>query len=103
MDDTFIRERVTSLRMEKGVSERKMSLDLGHSSSYVHSIVCGKALPSMAEFLYMCEYLGVTPCEFFDEGLKSPLALREIIGDMKKLDAKQVESVHRLIKNMNPR
>ena len=44
-----------------------MSLDLGHSKSYIQSISSGKALPSMSEFLYICDYLGVTPKEFFDD------------------------------------
>ena len=43
----------------------KMSLDLGKSGSYMRSISIGKALPSMHEFLRICEYLGVTPQEFF--------------------------------------
>ena len=41
-----------------------MSLDLGKSGSYMRSISIGKALPSMHEFLRICEYLGVTPQEY---------------------------------------
>ena len=33
-----------------------MSLDLGKSGSYMRSISIGKALPSMHEFLRICEY-----------------------------------------------
>ena len=43
----------------------KWSLDLGKSGSYMRSISIGKAMPSMHEFLRICEYLGVTPQEFF--------------------------------------
>ena len=42
-----------------------MSLDLGKSGSYMRNISTGKALPSMHEFLRICDYLGVTPQEFF--------------------------------------
>ena len=35
MDENFIRERLTQLRLKKNVSEYKMSLDLGHSKSYI--------------------------------------------------------------------
>ena len=34
----FTRERITRLRMHKGVSEYKMSYDLGHSRGYVNNI-----------------------------------------------------------------
>lgn len=72
MDNTFVRNRISELRIKKGVSEYKMSLDLGHSKSYIQSISSGKALPSFSEFLYICEYLGVTPREFFDENSSDP-------------------------------
>lgn len=61
MNEQFIRSRLSGLREEKQVSERKMSLDLGHSTSYIRSITSGRTLPSMSGFLYICEYLGITP------------------------------------------
>lgn len=67
MNDDFIRCRISDLRVKKGISERRMSLELGHSSSYIRSITSGRALPSMSEFLYICEYFGITPMEFFIE------------------------------------
>ncbi len=78
MDLQFIRDRISVLRTKKNVSEYKMSLDLGHSKSYMQSISSGRALPSMSEFLYICEYLGVTPKEFFDDGMQEPLLVRKL-------------------------
>lgn len=60
MEEQFIRDRLSKLREEKQVSERKMSLDLGHSTSYIRGITSGRSLPSMSEFLYICEYLGMS-------------------------------------------
>ncbi len=100
MDDTFIRNRISALRIQKNTSERSMSLDLGHSPSYIHSIVSGKALPSMAEFLYICEYLGVTPREFFDEELKNPTAAHEVAKDLSSLEAKQVAALQEIIRGL---
>lgn len=78
MDMAFIRERITALRIKKNVSEYKMSLDLGHSKSYVQSISSGRAAPSLSEFLYICEYLGVTPKEFFDEQMDAPQSVHRL-------------------------
>lgn len=80
MREDFIRERISILRTKKKVSEYRMSTDLGHSNSYVHSISSGKALPSMSEFLYICEYLGVTPKEFFDEQLEEPQLIERLFA-----------------------
>ena len=76
--DDMIRNRITQLRMKKGVSEYQMSLDLGHSKSYMQSISSGRALPSMSEFFVICDYLGVTPREFFDDELSNPALVSEI-------------------------
>ena len=56
MDTQFVRDRITQLRLKKGVSEYQMSYDLGHSRSYVYNISSGKSLPPMAEFLQICKY-----------------------------------------------
>ena len=44
MDTQFVRDRITQLRLKKGVSEYQMSYDLGHSRSYVYNISSGKSL-----------------------------------------------------------
>lgn len=87
MYETFVRNRISELRTKKGVSEYKMSLDLGHSRSYMHSISSGKALPSFSEFLYICEYLGVTPKEFFDAETNEPQMVCDLMKLAKKLPA----------------
>ena len=47
MTEEFIRNRITELRLRRGVSEYQMSYDLGHSRGYVYNISSGKALPPM--------------------------------------------------------
>ena len=78
MDLQFIRERISILRTKKNVSEYRMSTDLGHSKSYIQSISSGRAMPSMSEFLYICEYLGVTPKEFFDDTVGEPQLVQKL-------------------------
>ena len=51
MDAEFVRERITQLRLQKDVSEYKMSYDLGHSRGYINNISSGKTLPPLKEFL----------------------------------------------------
>ena len=90
MDVEFIRNRISSLRIKKNVSEYKMSIDLGHSKSYIQSISSGRSVPSMSEFLYICEYLGVTPKEFFDEETPEPQLVNELHKLSCKLSAKDL-------------
>lgn len=93
MDEQFIRERITKLREEKGVSERKMSLDLGHSTSYIRSITSGRSLPSLSEFLYLCEYLGISPMEFFNEESGTTITKQKAIDAIRKMSDEDVELI----------
>ncbi len=93
MTENFVRKRLTQIRMQKNISEYKMSLDLGHSKSYIQSISSGRAMPSMGEFLYMCEYLGVTPEQFFAEDIQNPVQLEKALQTLKKLDSEDLELI----------
>lgn len=93
MDNIFIRERISMLRTKRGISEYKMSLDLGHSKSYIQSISSGKALPSLSEFLYICEYLGVTPSEFFDTELEEPQLVHQLTSLAKHLSKRDLSTL----------
>ena len=86
MDESFVRERITQLCLRKGVSEYRMSYDLGHSRGYVHNISSGKALPPMKEFFAICDYFELTPQQFFDEGTQNPELIQKAVAGMKQLD-----------------
>ncbi len=86
MDAGYIRQRITQLRLKKGVSEYKMSYDLGHSRSYIYNISSGRSLPPMDEFLEICDYFGITPSQFFDESEENPALIQTATQELKKLD-----------------
>lgn len=92
--------RLAQLRNKKGVSARDMSLSIGQNHAYINNIESGKALPSMAIFFYICEYLNITPAEFFDLDSKNPEKLQSLIEDLKKLNDKQLESIAEIVKGL---
>ena len=61
MEMEFIRNRITELRLKKGVSEYQLSYDLGHSKNYIHNIVTGYSQPSVKELLYLICLLYTSP------------------------------------------
>lgn len=86
MREDFVKERITQLRLKKGVSEYQMSYDLGHSRGYIYNISSGKALPPLKEFFAICDYLEVSPQQFFDESTQNPELVQKALDGMKKLD-----------------
>lgn len=101
MTEDDIRNRLTQLRMKKGVSEYQMSLDLGHSKSYIQSITSGRALPSMSEFLVICDYLGITPQEFFDTSTSNPLLVKEITEKLCSCSDEDLQLIFTIISRIN--
>lgn len=91
MNAEFVRERITQLRLQKDVSEYKMSYDLGHSRGYINNISSGKTLPSMTEFFAICDYFDISPVEFFDAKISNPKLSRSILEALEQLDEDDLE------------
>ena len=98
-EDTF-KDRLVELRLKKNVSARDMSLSMGQNPGYINNIESGKALPSLTGFFYICEYLDITPQEFFDTDLEYPEHIRSIINDLKKLDERQLRNISEIVKDL---
>ena len=101
MEPKFISDRISVLRTKKNVSEYRMSTDLGHSKSYIQSISSGKSMPSMGEFLYICEYLGVTPKEFFDDSINDPQLVQELYELSRHLSEENLKILVDLAKRLS--
>lgn len=101
MYEDFVRERITLLRLQKGVSEYRMSYDLGHSRGYINNISSGKTLPSMSEFFAICDYFSITPMEFFNDKLQNPTLLNSALLRMEQLNEKDLaltlQNINRLL------
>ncbi len=92
--------RLATLRNKKGVSAREMSLSIGQNAGYINNIESGKALPSMSAFFFICEFLDITPKEFFDMDASRPELLRDLMQDLKKLDDVQLQCISRIVSDL---
>ena len=93
-------QRLAKLRSQKGVSARDMSLSIGQNPGYINNIESGKAMPSMMCFFYICEYLNISPSEFFDSKSENPEKLNTLVEDLKHLDSKQLENISAIVKDI---
>ena len=100
MDNKDFAMRLSRLREKKGVSARDMSLSIGQNPGYINNIETGKSNPSLDGIFFICEYLVVTPSEFFDTESTNPSKLDAIIADMKKLNDSQLETIALLVKDL---
>lgn len=91
-DDEF-QKRLHELRLKKNVSARDMSLSIGQNAGYISLIENGWGLPSMSAFLFICDYLNITPSEFFDMETQHPEKIRQAVNGLKKLDTVALDHV----------
>jgi len=100
VDEKDFSMRLAKLRTKLGVSARDMSLSIGQNPGYINNIESGKSTPSLSGIFYICEYLKISPSEFFDIETENPIKLKSIINDMKHLNDKQLEIIAALVKDM---
>ena len=100
MEEKDFSLRLARLREKKGVSARDMSLSIGQNPGYINNIESGKSMPSLSGIFYICDYLGITPSEFFDLESQNPTRLNDVIKDLKRLNDKQLEAISTIIKDI---
>lgn len=99
---TYLRDRITELRMKRNVSEYQMSLELGQNKNYIQGISSGKALPSMAQFFNICDYLEISPMQFFDEDSASPRLARQLLEEAAPLSDADLLLLLNIVHRLNP-
>lgn len=89
MDKDIFKEqfaaRLTQLLDQNGTKAREMSLAIGQDPSYINSIQNQRMLPSMTVFSYICDFLSVSPSEFFNYENAHPAESERLLHNFKKL------------------
>ena len=101
MNQEWFSSRLAQLRTERKLSARDLSLSLGQSAGYINKIENKRSLPSMQVFFYLCEYLQITPEEFFDRNITHPLLLNETLAELEKMDNTQLEHILAISRDIN--
>ena len=86
--EEFVASRLSQLLRRKGVSAREASRQNQ------------KLLPSMRNFFRICDYFGVTPMEFFDDGRRYPSKIRHLMDELVQLSDAQLDAVTAVVENM---
>lgn len=85
---------------KKGVSARDMSLSIGQNPGYIRAIECGTTFPTMSNFFYICEYLNVTPQEFFNFSEEPSNGMNALTDQLQQFDSEQINALAAFIKTI---
>lgn len=100
MYEMMFAQRLAQLRSNKGCSARDMSLSIGQNPGYINTIENCKAFPTMTSFFYICEYLHITPKEFFDTDAKNPEKIDYLMEQIKHLDDDQIDALTKIVSGL---
>ena len=90
-----IGERIAHFRVGKGYSVNKLANLSGVSQSYLREVELGNKNPTVEFLSVLCETLGISLKEFFDDQPDDPL-----ISKIYQLSAEQREALSRFLDTM---
>ena len=90
----FIRTRITELRIQKNISEHRMSLDLDKSPSYIRGITSGQAMPSVDGLIKIIRYFDMTPADFFEPLDREETAFTKLCDRLRLLNDEELDKVN---------
>ncbi len=96
-------QRLSELRIQKGVSARDMSLSIGQNAAYINHIEKQQTYPSLPVFFTICEYFNISPVEFFSTQFKDPICISSIVEDLRKLNPEQLHALSIIIRDLVPK
>lgn len=91
--ETFLRERIMKLSVEKNVTEHALSLQLGKNGSYIRSITNKIALPSVRQLFNIMIFFDITPFEFFIDLSNENELRKKLHEEIRKLSDEDLEKL----------
>lgn len=86
-------DRISYFRTKKNLSARKLSLMIGKSEPYIHSLENGGFDLSLKVLLDIFEVLEISPAEFFSDSPEAYLKDKKLLYYFSKLNEKQKDAI----------
>lgn len=102
IDENFIRNQITELRLKRDISERELSLSLNKAGNYINNITSGKSLPLMENFIDICDFFEITPFEFFYPNMNNPITSKKIYDELIRLSNNNLDKFLFILETMKP-
>lgn len=93
--------RITSLSTAKHYTVNKLATLAGISQSYLRDVELGKKNPTVEILSYICDALGISLSEFFDDSTVSALQNDPLLNAIYSLNAKQRLALLEFLQSLN--
>ena len=93
-------KRITLFRESKGYSVNKLATLSGISQSYLRDVELGKKNPTVEVISYLCDALGISLKEFFDEELEGTFFEDPLVKQIYQLTPAQRKALATFLDSM---
>ena len=94
-------KRITWFREKKGMTVNRLANEAGISQSYLREVELGKKKPTVETLSFVCEALGITLKDFFDDGSVSRLETDELGAALFRLTPEQRKRLAEFLNSLN--
>ncbi len=94
-------KRITWFREKKGITVNRLANEAGISQSYLREVELGKKKPTVETLSFVCEALGITLRDFFDDGSVSRLETDELSVALFRLTPEQRKRMAEFLNSLN--
>lgn len=92
--------RITFFRNQKGITVNKLANLAGISQSYLRDIELGNKKPTVEVLEFICDALGITLKEFFDDDTMNNLKSNDLLQQIYRLTPKQRQLLTNFLKSL---
>lgn len=99
----YVLKRLNQLLSARGWSGYRLMKESGLSASTISNIFSRKSIPSIPTLTTICDAMGITLAQFFNEGTQVPLSEEqiELVEQWSCLKPRQRELIVELMKTMH--
>jgi|SRR5690625_173609 len=90
-------KRIRNLRIAKDMTVTELANKSFISQSYLSDIEAGRTTPSLDKLMIICDRLGITMSDFFDDGLDKSDDLIRLINNAERLSEEEIEALNRFL------
>lgn len=95
-----LNKRITFFRNQKGITVNKLANLAGISQSYLRDIELGNKKPTVEVLEFICDALGITLKEFFDDDTMNNLQSNDLLQQIYRLTPKQRQLLTNFLKSL---
>ncbi|MCM1160745.1 MAG: helix-turn-helix transcriptional regulator [Roseburia sp.] len=94
-----MQSRIIQLAETNNLSLKQLSISIGKSPDYIHKVVSEKITPTLPVIVDICNQLGITLSDLFDETITHPIEYNKVLKQLQTASKEKLDAIFILLSN----